>query len=131
MTFREKNWWADCLWWIFYFLNIFFRFNLYNISLYLQLYINNLKLSITHIYKQKIASRKTLFKITCNSHSQMFFKIGVLKNLANFTRKHLCWSPFRLQYWRFPVKFATFFRTSFFTEHLQWLLMFLVYFVKT
>ena len=25
---------------------------------------------------------------------QMFFKIGVLKSLANFTGKHLCWSPF-------------------------------------
>ena len=24
-----------------------------------------------------------------SSHSQMFFKIGVLKNLANFTGKHL------------------------------------------
>ena len=25
---------------------------------------------------------------------QMFFKIGVLKNFANFARKHLCWSFF-------------------------------------
>ena len=24
----------------------------------------------------------------------MFFKIGLLKNFANFTRKHLCWSFF-------------------------------------
>ena len=27
---------------------------------------------------------------------QMFFKIGVFKNLAIFTRKHLCWSFFKL-----------------------------------
>ena len=28
------------------------------------------------------------------SHSQMFFKIGVPKNFANFTGKHQCWSLF-------------------------------------
>ena len=28
---------------------------------------------------------------------QMFFKIGVLKNFANFTRKHLCWSFFLIK----------------------------------
>ena len=52
----------------------------------------------------------------------MFFKKGVLKNFANFTRKHLCWSLFnkvdsfqacnfiknRLQYRCFPVKFKNF-----------------------
>ena len=27
-----------------------------------------------------------------SSRSHMFFKIGILKNFANFTGKHLCWS---------------------------------------
>ena len=27
------------------------------------------------------------------SGSQIFFKIGVLKNFILFTRKHLCWGP--------------------------------------
>ena len=64
-------------------------------------------------------------------------KIGVLKNFANFKRKHLFWSLFfnkvaglkackfitkGLQHRCFPVKFAKFLRTSFFTEHLRWLL---------
>ena len=54
-----------------------------------------------------------------NSRSQMFFKVGVLKNFVSFTGKHLCWSLFliKLQAWRpnflkketptqiFPVKF--------------------------
>ena len=54
-----------------------------------------------------------------SSRLQMFFKIGVLKNFANFTGKHLCWSLFliKLQGWRpstlskrdsnkrFPVEF--------------------------
>ena len=50
---------------------------------------------------------------------QMFLKIGVLKNcanFANFTGKHLCWSLFlkkRPQHRCFPVKFARFLRTSF------------------
>ena len=37
-----------------------------------------------------------------SSHSQMFFKIGALKNLAIFTGKHLCWSLFLIKYlaWR-------------------------------
>ena len=58
----------------------------------------------------------------------MFFRIGVLKNFALFTRKHLCWSLFlikfpawrpfalliRLQHRCFPVKFTKFLRTPFF-----------------
>ena len=39
---------------------------------------------------------------------QMFFKIGVHKNFANFTGKHLCWSLFlkKLQALsKFPVTF--------------------------
>ena len=47
--------------------------------------------------------------------SQMFFKSDVLKNFANFTGKHLCWSlnfiKKRLQHRRFPMKFAKFLRT--------------------
>ena len=82
-----------------------------------------------------------------SSHSQIFFKIGVLKSLRNFTGKHLCWSLFlknlqaealqlylkSLQHCCFPVKFAKFLRTLFFTEHLRWLLLlfrWLLYFFK-
>ena len=60
-----------------------------------------------------------------SSRSQMFFKIAVLKNIANFTGKRLYWSLFliklqvlklnftekRLQHRWFPVKFAKFLRT--------------------
>ena len=35
--------------------------------------------------------------IARGSRSQMFFKIGVLKNLANFTGKQLCWSLFLIE----------------------------------
>ena len=61
-----------------------------------------------------------------SSHSQMFFKIGVLKNFAKFHGKTpLFESHFnkkRLQHRWFPVKFAKFVRTPSFTEHLLWLL---------
>ena len=55
----------------------------------------------------------------------MFFIIGVLKNVANFTGKQLCWSLFltslqacnfikmRLQHKCFSAKFAKFLRTPF------------------
>ena len=61
----------------------------------------------------------------------MFCKKGVLRNFANFTGKHLCQSLFfskvatllkkRLWHRCFPVNFAKFLRTPFFTKHLQWL----------
>ena len=64
----------------------------------------------------------------------MFFRIVVLKNFAMFTGKHLCWRffliklqafrpPSGLQHRCFPVKFAAFLRTPFFTEQVRWLLL--------
>ena len=43
-----------------------------------------------------------------NDHSQMFFKVGVLKNFAIFTGKHLKAGNY------FPTNIATFLRTDFF-----------------
>ena len=31
------------------------------------------------------------------SRSQMFFQIGAVQNLVNFTEKHLCWSLFSIK----------------------------------
>ena len=70
----------------------------------------------------------------------MFFKIGVLKNFANFSGKHLR-SPFLIklacyfikksfQHRCFPVKFANLFRTAFFTEQLRWLLLIMLSVMK-
>ena len=39
---------------------------------------------------------RTLFLFR-SSRSQVFFKIGLLKNFANFTGKHLWWSPFLIK----------------------------------
>ena len=60
-----------------------------------------------------------------SSLSQMFFQIDVLKSFANFTGKHQCWSLASnfIKNRCFPVKFANFLRTPFFTEHLRWLLL--------
>ena len=62
-----------------------------------------------------------------SSHSQMFYKIGVLKNFVKFTEKNLCRSFFLMKlhvshlFWSlflilivFPVTFAKFLRTPFF-----------------
>ena len=44
--------------------------------------------------------QKNIFQVNGrSSRSQMFFKIGVLKNFANFTGKHLCWSRFLMFPW--------------------------------
>ena len=71
-----------------------------------------------------------------STHLHMFFQIVVPKNFAIFTGKHLCWSLLliKLQAFRsttllqidsntgfFPVKFANFLRTLYFTEHIRWL----------
>ena len=64
----------------------------------------------------------------------MFFKIGVLKYVANFTGKHLCWSLIlvKLKSWSPAIllkrgfiekKFVTFLRTTFFTEIFRRLLL--------
>ena len=68
----------------------------------------------------------------------MYFRIDVLTNFAMFPGKHLCWSLFfnkyaglkvcsfiknRVQNKVFPVKFAKFLRTPFFTEHVRWLFL--------
>ena len=62
-----------------------------------------------------------------SSRSQMLFKIGVLKNFANFTGRQLCWSLFlikllikkELQHRCFPVKFVKFLRTLLLTKHFR------------
>ena len=40
---------------------------------------------------------KFYFGIVITFRSQMFFKVGVLKNLANFTGKPFCWSLFLIK----------------------------------
>ena len=76
--------------------------------------------------------KKIFLDLTRSRRSQMFFKIGVLKNFANYTGEYLCWSLFliKLQPLRpttllkrdfstgcFLVKFAKFLKTPFFTYH--------------
>ena len=73
-------------------------------------------------------------------------KKGVLRNFAKFTGKHLCQSLFfnkvvglrpatllKKRLWRrcFPVNFVKFLRIPFLTEHLWWLLLFLLLFKFT
>ena len=74
-------------------------------------------------------------RISRSSRSQIFFKIGVLKNFAIFIGKHMCWSLFliKLQALKpatllkrdpntgvFLSYLQKFLRTPFFTQHLRW-----------
>ena len=68
-----------------------------------------------------------------NRSLQMYFKIGVLKDFANFTGKHLCWSLFLIKVLTNFIKNSPIqvfscemwknFKNTFSTEHLQWLLL--------
>ena len=83
--------------------------------------------SLKHLCKHLL----WIAKETVN-HSQMFYKIGVLKMLAKFKGKHLCQSHSlnkvtglrpatllkkRLQHRNFPANFANFLRMSFFRKN--------------
>ena len=57
-----------------------------------------------------------------SSCSQILFREDVLKNFINVTGIHVCIKK-RLQHRCFQVKSEKFLRTSFFTEHLRWLLL--------
>ena len=73
--------------------------------------------------------------IVRSSHLQMFFKISVLKNLSNFTLKHLEFVLIKLHPWRLAIllkrnsdtgvfqNIAKFLGIPFFTEHLWWLFL--------
>ena len=71
-----------------------------------------------------------------SSHSQLFFKIDIVKSFAIFTGKHLCWNLFliklqgalnfikkRFRHRCFPVNIAKFFSTAFFIKQVRWLLL--------
>ena len=51
----------------------------------------------------KFAAEVLIFR---SSRSQMFFKIGVLKNFATLTGKHLCW-PLQAFFYRTPTVTAS------------------------
>ena len=42
--------------------------------------------------RKKVLNHHFLKSVHVTSRTQMFFKIGVLENIAIFTGKHLCWS---------------------------------------
>ena len=67
---------------------------------------------------EKSLNRLLLFLILKSSNRRWSVKNGALKNFANFTGNHLCWSLFiiKLQAWG-P---ATFFKREFDTSVLRW-----------
>ena len=97
-----------------------------------------IQISFNHFYDvHKIFSRGWVVqtnikgKTLRSSHSQMFFKAAVLKNVDIFSKIYLCWSFFlikflvwRLQHRIFPVNIAKFLRTVFFIKHLLFIMVF-------
>ena len=52
-----------------------------------------------------------------SSRSQRFLKISVLKNFANFTGKHLCWSLFLIKRQLFSCEICEIFKNIFFFQN--------------
>ena len=99
----------------------------------------------THIYQVMIIvtgdfSNKYFFIIFISHRTQMFFKTAVVRNVAIFIGKHLCWSsiliklPYGLQLYFnlvpketstqvFSWEYYKIFSNNFFIEHLQWMLL--------
>ena len=99
----------------------------------------------THIYQVMIIvtgdfSNKYFFIIFISCRTQMFFKTAVVRNVAIFIGKHLCWSsiliklPYGLQLYFnlvpketstqvFSWEYYKIFSNNFFIEHLQWMLL--------
>ena len=83
------------------------------------------------VYWRSTCKKTLLFSRVRSNHPKVFRKKGVLGNFAKFTRKRLCQSLLRPAtllkkiLWQrcFPMNFAKFLRTSFFIEHLWWLLL--------
>ena len=57
------------------------------------------------------------------SSLQMIFKVGVLKNFANFTGKHPCQSLFLIKLHALRSRICKIFKNTSFTEHHRWLLL--------
>ena len=66
----------------------------------------------------------TIFSLR-GSRLEVFCKKGVFRKFAKFLGKHLCQSLFN-KVAALPVNFVKFLRTSFFIEHLWWMLLFSV-----
>ena len=68
----------------------------------------------------------TVYNQYRSSPPEVFCKKGVLRNFAKFKGKYLQAATLlkkRLWHRYFPVNFAKFLRTLFFTEHFQWLFL--------
>ena len=82
---------------------------------------------ITDVLKDSREGSENTIRLNRSSRLEVFCEKGVLRNFAKFTGKHLCQSLFfnkvaGLWHRCFPVNFAKFLRTPFFTEHFWWLL---------
>ena len=74
-------------------------------------------------------NHRDLLGLLGSSHRRCSVKKSALKNVANFTGKHLCWSLFFkkiLQHWCFPIKFAKFLRTPILRNIYERMLLFVL-----
>ena len=87
-------------------------------------FLNSVQIHHETEHNMKLSDGKMFRK----SHPEKLCQKNNLKNFEKFTVKHVSESHFYWSYrpeadWCFPVNFAKFLRTHFFTEYLWWLLL--------
>ena len=104
-------------------------------------FLSQIFLSYSKSLLTELSAKSTIRKVFDfrSSHQRCSLKKGALRNFTKFTGKHLCQSLFfnkvaglkpetllKNRPWHkwFPINFMKFLRTTFFTEHLRWLLLF-------
>ena len=111
------------------FIICFYRYPRYIVYLYIGTFL----LFVVGFLTSKAFKNWRIFHVTPFQWQppEVYCKKGVLRNIPKFTGKHVCQSLLRpatllkKRLWHrcFPMKFAKFLRTTFFTEHLWWLLL--------
>ena len=84
--------------------------------------LNLLVPNVTFLYSLAFESFQGILNCTEAIVRRCSSKIGVLKNFANATGKHLCWSLF-LKTQVLSCEICEIFKNTFLTEQLRWLLL--------
>ena len=152
VTLLKKRLWPSCCpvnFWKFSrapFLQISFKRMLLNIHFQVQILCFHIKLRVRPVFgtlllinfQESLKDWPIFLNFYRSSRPDVFWKKGVHRNFTKLTAKHLCqgltfnkvFLKFKKETHRcFPVNFVKFLKKPFYTQHLWWLLLLLLYFV--
>ena len=97
-------------------MNVLCTFNLSPVSTKFSIKISMAAMKLFVQTRSGLIDLKSWLNVNSGSRSQLFFKIGIIKNVM-FKGKHLCWSLFlrKFQAWRI----LRIFKVTYLEEHLR------------